>query len=149
MPVVVVGPPRPTSRSVTLVLEDPVGSGPAAALAAGVGALDPALPGDTLIAVLAADLPAVTGRTMEALCAALTGTPDDGAVLVDAAGREQLLLAVWRHGPLVVACQAQQDWAGVPLRRLLAPLSRLTVTAVGDEAADIDTPDDLDRWERQ
>jgi MobA-like NTP transferase domain len=55
--VVVVGPPRQVPDQVTVLREDPPGSGPVAALAAGLAAL-PDGPAD--IAVLAADLPRIT-----------------------------------------------------------------------------------------
>jgi molybdopterin-guanine dinucleotide biosynthesis protein A len=151
-PAVVVGPPRTTARPVRFTTEDPPGSGPAAALRAGVGALPP-LPADAAVAVLAADLPAVAALTVRRLVTALTDTGPidgagavDGAVLVDGAGHEQLLLGVWRHGPLLAACTARSSWAGASLRSLLAPLSRVRIPALGAEAADVDTPEQWRRW---
>jgi len=145
VPTVVVGPVRSTARPVTFVAEDPPGSGPAAALHAGVDAL-PALPPDAMVGVLAADLPAVTAATLRRLAGALAADPAaDGAVLVED-GREQVLLGVWRRGPLTAACAARPSWAGASVRSLLAPLHRIPVAAAGDEGADIDTPEQWRHW---
>lgn len=149
VPVVVVGPPRPLGRDVTVVRENPPGSGPAAAVAAGIRALDDNLPADTFVALLAADLPAVDRRTLGRLAAVLvTDTGSDGAILLDPAGRRQTLLGVWRLGPLREACGRQPDWTGAALHQLLRPLNPQQLPAIGDEAADIDTTDDLVRWQR-
>ncbi|WP_240615723.1 molybdenum cofactor guanylyltransferase [Nakamurella deserti] len=147
VPAVVVGPARPTARPVTFTAEDPPGSGPAAALQAGVAAL-PDLPPDAVVGVLAADLPAVTAATLRRLTGALAGAADtDGAVLVEDA-REQLLLSVWRVGALAAACSQRPSWAEASVRSLLAPLRRVAVSAADDEAADIDTPEQWERWSR-
>ncbi len=148
--VVVVGPQHPTPYPVRFTREDPPGAGPAAAVAAGVAALH--LGG--LVAVLAVDLPGLTAGTVARLAAAVQRGPDgtdgadgpDGAVLVDADGREQLLLGVWRSASLAAATVQRDSWTGVSLRELLAPLSRVALPALGDEAADVDTPEDLRRW---
>ncbi len=142
--VVVVGPHRDAAPGPLAVSEDPPGSGPAAALAAGAVRLDP-LPAAAVIAVLAADLPAVTAGTLARLEAALAdGT---GAVLVDAAGRRQYLVGTFRAGPLLAAATGQ-DWVGQRLSRMLDPLVTAEVPAVGSEGADIDTPDELAHWQR-
>ena len=142
VPVVVVGPGRPVCRPVRFVVEDPPGGGPAAAVAAGVAAL--VVPDGALVALLAADLPAVSADTLHRLAAAVS-TGVDGAVLMDG-GREQILLSVWRHGSLAAACAVRSSWAGESLRSLLAPLTRVPVPAAGSEAADIDTPEQWERW---
>lgn len=144
-PTVVVGPERPTGREVTFVVEDEPGSGPAAAVCAGVRALD-ALSGDAVVALLAADLPAVSHDTVVRLLAALDAGVTDGALLSDRDGREQLLLGVWRIEPLRLACAERSSWTNTALRRLLAPLSRVGIPEVDDEAADIDTPVQWRRW---
>jgi molybdopterin-guanine dinucleotide biosynthesis protein A len=46
------------------------------------------------VAVLAADLPFLDRETVAGLCRAVGG--GNGALLVDAAGRDQLLVGVWR-----------------------------------------------------
>ncbi|WP_205669086.1 molybdenum cofactor guanylyltransferase [Amycolatopsis suaedae] len=140
-PVVVVGPPRPGVTGVRWAREDPPGGGPVAALAAGLAAV----PGDGELAVLAGDLAGVTASTVDRLRAAAAAA--DGAVLVDADGRRQWLLGVWRAAALRAALPA--DPAGRSLRRTLGDLSIVEVVALPGEAADVDTPDDLRRLRDQ
>ena len=151
--VVVVGPPRSLAPGIISVREHPPGGGPAAAVAAGcltlVASPGPAgpLPPYALVAVLAADLPYITANTVERLCAALDARPEaGGAVLIDSAGRPQQLVGVWRHGPLLAAVRQRETWHGASLKELLAPIPVVESPALGDESADIDTPDDLRRW---
>ena len=147
--VVVVGPLRDLPESTRQVTEDPPGSGPAAAAAAGVAAL-PALADDALVAVLAADLPGITPATVERLAMAVrsdgnpAGRAPAGSVLVDAEGRRQYLVGVFRLGPLLAAARAA-DWAGQSVRALLGPLIDVEVAALAGEAADVDTPDQYRR----
>ena len=134
-PVVIVGPRRPLSRPVRWTREDPPGSGPLAALAAGIAAL----PTDCeLAAVLAADLVGVRHTTVERLCAALGEA--DGAVLTDD-GVRQWLIGVWRVSAVRAALPA--DPADGSLRHTLGRLSIVDVAAEPGEARDIDTPADL------
>ena len=136
--VVVVGEPVATSRPVTFTREDPPGGGPAAGLLAGVEALrDTSGP----VAVLAVDMPFVTAATFDRLLAAhAAATPSAGAFLVDSDGRRQLA------GVLDVArLPRPQDRHNLPLHVLLGGLDLVPVPAVGREATDIDTRDDLER----
>ena len=136
---VVVGPVRPTVREVTWAREDPAGGGPAAALGAGLASVDAAL-----LVLLAADLPYVDTATVELLLAAVV---DDGALLVDEDGRDQLLCSAWRTEAVRIAL------VGVPLEgtRLRAVLAPLTATRVSVRPTpgrqppwtDCDTPQDL------
>ncbi|MFF5989514.1 molybdenum cofactor guanylyltransferase [Prauserella flavalba] len=132
--VVVVGPRREGVPGVRWTREDPPGSGPVAALAAGLDLVTA-----DVVAVLAADLSAVTSRTIGRLRSALGDA--DGAVLVDDEGRRQWLLGVWRTSALRAALPA--DPAGASLRRTLGGLSIVDVPALPGEAADVDTPEDL------
>lgn len=144
--VIVVGSRRAVLRPVRFVAEEPPGSGPAAAVHAGVRALA-AFDGRATVALLAADLPAVSSDTVGRVLAALVGADGaDGAVLADADDREQLLLSVWRLSALRTACHIRQSWAGAPLRALLAPLRRIPVAEVDGEGADIDTVAQWRRW---
>lgn len=132
--VVVVGEPVPTSRPATFVREDPPLGGPVAGLLAGRAALA-GTPG--LLVVLAVDMPRVTAATVDRLLAAVSG---DGAVLHDADGRRQLVMAL-RTRSLDAAAPA--DPRGVSVRDLLAPLDLAAVPAVGDEAHGVDRWEDL------
>src|SRR5919107_2546618 len=138
--VVVVGDPAPTARPVTWTREEPPGGGPAAGLLAGIDALR--RPWE-LVAVLAVDMPRVTGATFGRLVAALRDDAD-GVLLVDEGGRRQLLCGVYRIGALHRARPATRAGeVGLPVRRLLGPLRLLEVPAVADEARDVDTWEDL------
>nr|WP_275889249.1 NTP transferase domain-containing protein [Nakamurella flavida] len=144
VPTVVVGPSRILPAHCRQVREDPPGSGPAAAVATALPLIDD-LAGRAVVALLAADLPGITPTVVARLAGALTGE-GDGVVLVDPAGRRQILLGVWRVGALRTAVQARGDWTDIALRRLLAPLTVLEVAGGAEESADVDTPADLARW---
>ncbi|MCU1692442.1 MAG: Molybdopterin-guanine dinucleotide biosynthesis protein MobA [Frankiales bacterium] len=132
--VVVVGPVRPVAREVVWAREEPPGGGPAAALAAGLLHV-----GAPTVLVLAADLPFLDAATVALLVAAAEGS--DGALLVDAEGRDQVLASCWSTQRLRE--RASGDLAGAPLRALLRGLEPVRVrSSAGD---DVDTPDDLAR----
>ena len=140
---VVVGPQRPTSEQVRWVQESPAGSGPLAALGAGLAALPS---GSAVVVVLAADLPAVNVELVDRLRASIIGSSElDGAVVVDDQRRAQPLLAAYRRRPLERAVAALGDLRDRPVRAIL---HRLTVAEIVDTNAadDIDTPADLARW---
>jgi molybdenum cofactor guanylyltransferase len=138
---IVVGPPQPVPPGVRVVREHPPGGGPVAALRAGLAEV-----GTEVVAVLAADLPFLTASLVGELRARLTG---DGVLVVDEAGRDQLLLGVWRTAALRAAVTAAP--AGpTSMRRVLAPLAvrRLRPEVPEGQPApwtDCDTPADLDR----
>jgi molybdopterin-guanine dinucleotide biosynthesis protein A len=73
--------------------EEPPGGGPVAATSAGL-ALVPE--GVTFTALLAADLPLLTGEAIDVLRLTLESVPMQGAVYRDAEGRRQVLCGVWR-----------------------------------------------------
>ena len=139
---IVVGPPQPVPAGVVLVREAPPGGGPVPALAAGLAAVDPAT---DVVAVLAADLPFVTGALIDELRTRLTG---DGVLVVDETGRDQLLLGVWRTAALRAAVAGARPHS--PLRGVLAPLAvrRFRPLVPAGEPApwtDCDTPAELAR----
>ena len=135
--VVVVGPQRPVGRDVVWAREDPPGGGPAAALAAGLVHVHAAT-----VVVLAADLPFLDPRTVAVLRAAAEG--EDGAVLVDDEGRDQVLTSCWSTPR--VRERATGDLAGQPLRALLRGLAPVRLPAPDPRAVqDVDTPEDLER----
>jgi molybdopterin-guanine dinucleotide biosynthesis protein A len=141
--VTVVGPRRGWEpASVTVVREDPPGGGPVAALAAGLP-----LVSAPVVAVLAADLPFLTGEHVAALRAALR-PGDDGALLVDDTGADQLLAGVWRTPALRARCGGA---AGGSVQALLDGLAARRVRASAGGPAgpppwwDCDTEADLRR----
>lgn len=137
---VVVGPRRDTPRPVLWAREDPPGGGPAAALAAGLDHVEAAS-----VVVLAADLPLVTPRTVDALRRAARG--HDGALLVDDAGRRQLLAGCWSTAALRAAVDRAGSAAGMSVRRLLHGLDVAAVLIDEPAWLDCDTPEDLRRLE--
>jgi molybdenum cofactor guanylyltransferase len=153
--VIIVGPcrPGPVQDALTAlaaqwpgrlacVREEPAGRGPVAGLRRGLGEVSA-----PWLALLAADLPFLTGAHLAALLVAgLSGTGggSEGAVLVDTAGRPQWLASCWRAGSLR---DALADYDGDSLRCLLAPLSpaltRLDAAGAAPPWLDCDTPADL------
>ncbi|WP_443333803.1 NTP transferase domain-containing protein [Streptomyces sp. CB02923] len=138
---VVVGPRRPTVRPVVQAREDPPGGGPLAALDAGLRRTTA-----PVVLVLSADLPFLTGATVRALLAAAAAAGADGALLRDAEGRDQPLVAAYRSVPLRRALDAVRaengELAGLPLRALLG---RLSLRRVSDPTASASF--DCDTWE--
>jgi molybdopterin-guanine dinucleotide biosynthesis protein A len=138
--IVVVGPRRPTSRVVTWCREDPPGSGPVAALRAGLERV-----AAHRVAVLAADLPMLDAATVDRLVAAATGR--DGAVLVDAAGQRQVLLAVYDRSRLIG--DVSDLPAGAAMRRAVAGLSLVEVPDTVGAAVDCDTWEQVEEVRRR
>ncbi|MFF8968839.1 NTP transferase domain-containing protein [Streptomyces sp. NPDC014995] len=138
---VVVAEPRPTVRPVRWAREDPPGAGPLAALGAGLGHTT-----TDLVVVLSADLPFLAADTVRRLLAALDRSRAEGALLTDADGRDQPLVAAYRSAALrreLAALGAEHGGlTGLPLRRLTAGLD---LTRVPDPVAsfDCDTWDDI------
>lgn len=159
--VVVVGPPALARPGVTTVLEEPPSGGPVAGIDAGLAALDasaaagaaggagpgcPGGPADVPVLVVACDVPRA-GAAVDDLLAALATGDVDGAHLVDADGRPQLV-AVYRRAALRRALSDLADRGGVhgvPLRALHAGLVMASVPDPDDRGADADTWDDVRR----
>lgn len=144
---IVVGPRAGSvPRDVVVTCEEPAGSGPVAALAAGLAWLDQEgnRPLDGLVAVLAADSP-LGPAALPNLLGALDATIADGALLIDTTGRRQPLCAVYRRGPLAQALAALGDPIGRGMRDLLGHLTLIEVADTVGAADDIDTPDDAHR----
>jgi molybdenum cofactor guanylyltransferase len=138
-PVVVVGPARPGFDGVTWACEEPPGSGPLAALAAGLAALvDDADP----VLVLGGDMPHVA-RGVSALLAALTFGAV--AVLVDRDDQVQPLASAWRRAALAQALERVGVREDVPLKRLLEGVTFVRVADLEGATADVDSITDLDR----
>ncbi|MBD0423638.1 molybdenum cofactor guanylyltransferase [Streptomyces sp. TRM S81-3] len=138
---VVVADPRPTARPVTWAREDPPGGGPLAALAAGLRHTTA-----EHVVVVSADLPFLDARTVERLLSALVAEAAEGALLIDAEGRDQPLVAAYRASAvrreLAALTGDRAGPAGLPLRRLTAGL-RLTRVHGPVAAFDCDTWDDI------
>jgi molybdopterin-guanine dinucleotide biosynthesis protein A len=163
--VVVVGPARPglgaaagPSGRVDFVREDPPGSGPVAALRAGLAAISaPA------VAVLAADMPFLAARHLRALLGAAglrdghdahAGQAPRGAVLLDDSGRPQWLAGCW---PATVLRGRLAHYDGQSLHGLLDPLQPVRLSyplAAGEPPPwlDCDVAGDLSlarEWQRR
>ncbi len=134
--VVVGGPAR---DGVLWTVEDPPGGGPAAAVGAGLAALSGA-GGALWTVVVAVDLPGLDA----ALSLLLRARARDGACLLDASGRAQVLLAVYRTEALAARCG--QDMTGWSMRRLVEGLDIVEVTGAHEAAHDVDTWEDVDFW---
>lgn len=136
---VVVGPSRETVRGgVRWTREQPPGGGPVAAIAAGLVHVSA-----ERVLLLAADLPFLDRPTVTRLLAALDPAETDAALLVDAAGRDQPLAAAYRTAPLRASLAALGDPAGLPLRRLTAPLRTVRLADPAGVAYDCDTWEEL------
>jgi molybdopterin-guanine dinucleotide biosynthesis protein A len=140
VPVVVVGPERPTPRMVTFLREWPIYGGPVAAVAFGLGAVT-----TPVTALLGVDMP-WAGRLATQLIAEFKSCDSAALVPVDGSGFRQRLCAVVRTEALRAALLELGDPYGRSLRDLLLLLDvherPLDETEVG-WVFDIDTPDDL------
>ena len=141
-PVIVVGPEVSLPVPVLWAREEPAGSGPCAALVAGLSCLPPEA---THVAVLAGDAP----RGADAV-PALRQVIDDAAAatVIDDHGREQPMTAVYAVGPLLDVTAAYGDGAGMPIRQALDDLRPRTVVALLDQwgaSDDVDVPEDANR----
>ncbi|MCP2326003.1 molybdopterin-guanine dinucleotide biosynthesis protein A [Hamadaea flava] len=134
---IVVGTVRDLPGDVVVTVEDPPGSGPVPALRAGVALL----PDDVeTVAILAADLPFLTAGTVRTLRTALADA--EAAVLLDAEGRRQHLVACWRVGALRAALTTASPRVRdlYPVRTAEVPPAQARLP----EYLDCDTPADLD-----
>ena len=143
---IIVGGPR--REGVLWAVESPAGSGPAAAVAAGVAALGS---GAEWTVVLGVDTP----RASDAVVALLAVLPPDagagegvdGAWIVDTSGHEQPLLAVYRAEALASRCADPQ--AGRSMRSLVAGLRMLGVADAEGISRDLDTREGAQFWKEQ
>lgn len=152
---VVVGAQRPTVREVAWTRETPPGGGPLAGLIAGLARLAELGAGRTCpVVVLATDLPRLAAADVVRLLAALGDDDDDGdgggggeaeaAIFTDGTGRLQLMTAAYRRAPLRRALVQEGSGTGRPMR-ILAERLRLARLPDYGAAADVDTPDQLER----
>lgn len=130
IPVVVVGPDPHTERKVLVTREDPPGSGPAAAIGAGVRRA-----ATGVVAVIAADMPFAVTVVLQ-----LLDLPDGvDAVVPVADGHPQPLSAVYRAHAL----RSVDVQPGFSMRGLLAGLRVEFRESDADLFIDIDTPAEL------
>lgn len=101
------------------VRESPPGGGPVPALRRGLA--ENRAP---WVALLAADLPFLTGTWVSALVAAASSAGQDGAVLADGSGRPQWLAGCWRAAALTAALAG---YRGQSLGGLLGSLNPAVV----------------------
>ncbi|MBF4567616.1 NTP transferase domain-containing protein [Plantibacter sp. VKM Ac-2880] len=152
--IVVVGPDVETTGPVRFVREHPAFGGPAAAIAAGLDVLRepgslPSLGRSRGVAILACDMPGAAPALAVLLeTAALATDPEpgvDGWIAVDAGGRDQPLLGVYRSDALerrvaeLEAAQPSGDLTGVAVRHLLSGLELRRVAVPEGGSADVDT----------
>lgn len=124
-----------------LVQEDPPFSGPAAGLAAGLGALDGAR---GRVLVLACDMPDA-GRLAALLAEAATACGEAEGVMAVDGGRRQPLAAIYPLAPLrasVDAARAAHRLVNASVFSLVASVSIRECAVPAGLAADIDTWDD-------
>ena len=131
--------------SVLVTREDPPFSGPAAAIAAGLDALQATVAGlPDFVLVLACDMPGVADVVTE-LIAAATGelaADSQGAIAIDEQGQRQFLAGVYRPTALrhaVEQVRASGPIENLSVKRLLDSLTLTDVLVPTDATADIDT----------
>ncbi|MFH5880123.1 molybdenum cofactor guanylyltransferase [Arthrobacter sp. NA-172] len=152
--VVVVGPDPGTLPDGTLTArESPPFAGPAAAIEAGLLALESHAPSTEpprenpapWVLVMACDMP-LAGAAVPVLLKELAGHPEaEGAMSVSADGRKQPLLGIYRSSALqreVLASAQQGGLANASVFRLLARLDLLAVPVPAGSTDDVDTWDD-------
>jgi molybdopterin-guanine dinucleotide biosynthesis protein A len=137
---IVVGPRQAAPGDVLQVREEPPGGGPVAALRAGLAEVS-----TDVVAVLAADLPFLTGALITELRSRLT---EDGVLVVDDTGRDQYLLSVWHTAALRATVGPPSG--PTSLRKVLGPLAVRRHRPVVEPGSpppwlDCDTPADLAR----
>lgn len=152
-PLVLVGSEHLHRPGVLITLEDPPLGGPAAALAAGLRAVEAADVGPSgapeLVWLLACDLPRAQGlvaTVREELAARPLRGDEDGAIIIDATGRDQWLAGVYRTRALRGAFDAVGDVDGAPLRRVVGQLALRRVEDEHGDAVDLDTWDDVNDY---
>ncbi|MFC9661784.1 NTP transferase domain-containing protein [Nocardia sp. NPDC127606] len=138
--VVVVGPHRPElDARVGQVREVPPGSGPVAAIGTGLTALGTTAP---LVVVLAADMPFLTDVTVHALLRSATESTADAVFAIDASGRPQYLVGVWRRSALVAALAGLDSLVNQPMKAIVPAETVLVELA---DIADCDTEEEVRR----
>lgn len=131
---------------VVLTREDPPGTGPAAGLGAGLAAIECPSPWTMVLCVDLPDAARVAARLLDAARAAEDRF--DGAVIV-AEDRTQWLMGCYRTSALRGAAERFGPLEHAPLRRVFSPLLLQPVAPGDARPIDLDSPTDLDAWERR
>lgn len=135
---VVVGPHRPElAPEIKQVREVPPGSGPVAAIGAGLGALGSAAP---LVVVLAADLPFLSAWSVTELTRHICESGADAVFAADESGRPQYLIGVWRRTALAAALDNLDSLINQPMKALI-PADSAIIALPG--VADCDTEEEV------
>ncbi|WP_405599981.1 molybdenum cofactor guanylyltransferase [Streptomyces sp. NBC_01410] len=139
---VVVGGRRATARPVVWAREEPPGGGPLAALDAGVRQVEAGA-----VLVLSADLPFLGERTVRQLIGTLGTSGREAALLTDAGGRDQPLVAAYRTEPLrrelALLATEYGSLTGLPLRLLTEELDLARIDSEPLASFDCDTWEDI------
>jgi len=149
--VVVVGPDAPDVQvldaqgrdaRIRFTREDPPFGGPAAAIGAGVRALDELqAPAADVVLVLACDMPEIA-RAVSALAESLPLAGSDGVLLIDSSGMRQPLAAAYGRQALadaVTGLRASGTLDGASMRALISRLDLRELTDTAGSTRDVDT----------
>jgi len=135
---VVVGPRRDTALPVLWTREDPPGTGPVPAIAAGLALVDA-----DWVVVLAGDMPSLGRTVTDLLHHAVTSSQTDTVVAVDHSGHPQPLTTVWRRPALDEAVARVLASDRRAAHALLEHVHAAFVPVDDATLTDIDTPSDL------
>ncbi|MGM7645906.1 NTP transferase domain-containing protein [Nocardia sp. JW2] len=139
--VVVVGPPRPElDARIKQVREVPPGSGPVSAIGTGLAALGPE--SAPWIVVLAADMPFLTRDTVRELLLRAAESTAEAVFAIDASGRPQYLVGVWRRTALTAALAGLDALVNQPMKAII-PTETALVELPG--TTDCDTEEEVRR----
>lgn len=145
--VMVVGHIRDEIENVAWTMEDPPGGGPLAGLHAALTTLRSSgfAPGHgSWIALLAGDAPRGP-RAIPDLLIAATREAHQGALVVDATGRDHPLCAVYDVAATTTALANARSINGGSMRSLTEDLTMARIADRWDASADLDTPADAQR----
>lgn len=142
---VLVGSGIEVPDDVVVTMEDPAGGGPAAGTAAGLVAVSDPSPWTLVLAGDLVDAAPGVGALLAAAADASEET--DGICLAGAEEHPQWLFGIHRTPALRSAVEALDTVQDRSMKALLSGLRLRTVPVDPDVVADIDTPEDLTRWE--
>lgn len=147
---VVVGSPVAVPPGVPVCREDPPGSGPVAAVAAGLAAVTSLPMPPTAVLVLAADLPWLSAADLRPLVERVTeaSVGPDCVVASSLDGQANWLCSVWLVEALSEALVVEQasreaGLVGASMRSLTRRAAQVELVSVGQGVHDVDTPEKL------